>query len=196
MTSPHNAYGPDPADDRDDTQDRKALADALANSCYHQLGVRGNEDVEWDGAVLTLTWDLGSGTRGFTTLEALAKKMDPDGGFLDDRPWGVEVVYDDLSRSLKFHKFRVSASAQIKNGNRLPASFMGDSSTGDWPSKPLSDDTHAWFLENRGIVFSVSVDFDDPIQALRSIQGSLRSRVIRLAHQNPDLRPHLLPLLK
>lgn len=25
---------------------------------------------------------------------------------------------------------------------------------------------------------------------------SLRSRVIRLAHQNLDLRPHLLPLLK
>lgn len=25
---------------------------------------------------------------------------------------------------------------------------------------------------------------------------NLRSRVIRLAHENPDLRPHLLPLLK
>lgn len=28
------------------------------------------------------------------------------------------------------------------------------------------------------------------------MSDSLRSKVIRLAHQNPELRPHLLPLLK
>lgn len=56
-------------------------------------------------------------------------------------------------------------------------------------------------LDPDGQDFHITVGFGDNgdvhgVPKNRVLSASLRSQVIRLAHANPDLRPHLLPILK
>lgn len=191
----------DPADATDDTDIRRHLADEFASTCQRVLHLPGQEDVDWyrnaNEDSLYLTWDLGGGSRGYETLVAAARKMDRLGSYLEPQPWGLKITWDDVSQDLGVRGNKVSAEVQAQNRGRAPLSLKEDASTGDWPSLPLSRDSDTWIRETSRFLLTIRCEFNDVAAEWRSRQGQdLRSKVIRLAAQNAEIRPHLLRLLK
>lgn len=108
----------------------------------------------------------------------------------DDRGAGSDGNYMTKQNLWLLHKMAEALYQGIPDGVLLP----------DWAeSKINSAAEHIKAVAGWAMHESSGGDLhseDPPAIHLGSGDRKLRARLIRLAHQNPELRPHILPLLK
>ena len=118
-----------------------------------------------------------SASRGI--LKGLDTGSGPDKGFLDayNRQNPTEAPISPGYFKLVKNKYLGTGGAEV--------------------SKRLREEAPSWKLEAEDFLFIMNAQQGRGkfARQTRGSDASLRSRVIRLASENPSLRPHLLPLL-
>lgn len=106
----------------------------------------------------------------------------------------AEKKLKELAKEGVVENFTVKGLGKAESGGKT-AYFV----VVDWPGGEAFRESLG--LDPKGQDFHITVGFgvDGDVHGVpknRVLSASLRSQVIRLAYQNPDLRPHLLPILK